>query len=198
MTFKEWRSLWRFDRTVNIPHLSATLMCPWAFARVLWYHNRREFQAWPSEYETSLALGWRWPFTKTFKEKKWAKIEPMPLALYGAMDEIYTVRAVRELKWDGEDALQSMVRMYDVRYIAPTIRAVLQAEPKCAHNYWIANCPDCARKALSLAVQMTAKHPPKSIPDPHESPIDGFRRREAEAKARLQVSAPQQLPEATE
>ena len=95
MKWSEWKSLWRFDRTVNIPHLSATLMCPWAFARLMWYFNRREFEAWPSEYETSLVLGWRWPFTKKFREKKWATVERLPMAIYGPSDLSYLQKVAK-------------------------------------------------------------------------------------------------------
>lgn len=190
MTFKEWRSLFRFDRTVDIPHLSVTVMCPYAFVRVLWYFNRREFQAWPSEYETSLVLGWRWPFTKNFKEKKWARYQQMPMALYGGpMDQIYLVRACHELGIGSES-------MEDGRYIGPTVRAVLQVEPKCQHTYWVASCPQCARKALRLAINLKTKYDPVKLIDPHESPIDGFRRREVEAE--LKAAAALALPEATE
>ena len=185
MTWSEWRSMFRFDRTVDIPHLSVTVMCPYVFVRGLWYFNRREFQAYPSEYETSLVIGWRWPFARVFREKKWAIYEKMPLALYGAMDAIYMVRADREL---GSGS------MINALYIAPTVRELLQVKRGCAHNYWIANCPECARKALSLAVHMTAKYQPKSIPDLNEPPIVGFRRREAEAQAKLKAGEALALP----
>ena len=195
MTFKEWRSLWRFDRTVDIPHLSATLMCPWAFARVLWYYNRREFQAWPSEYETSFILGWRWPFTKTFREKKWAKIEPMPLAIYGGpMDEIYLDRVAHEIHMHPQDDSDRA----NILQVGVTVRRLREMAPFCEHKFWTADCRDCVRKALRMAVRLTSTYQPVRSIDPHESPIDGFRRREAEAKARLQASVPQHLPESTE
>lgn len=200
MKWSEWKSLWRFDKTVDIPHLSITVMCPYGFVRVLWYFNRREFQAWPSEYETSLVLGWRWPFAKEFKERAWRKLEKMPLAVYGGpMDEIYLARAVRELGWDTDNALESTVRMFDVKHIGPTIRAAnqLTIAPKCEHPYWLASCPNCARRALTLAVQLKAKYGPVKMIDPHESPIEGFRRREAKAR-RLERERARALPEVTE
>lgn len=214
MKIKEWKSLWRFDRTVNIPHLSATLMSPWAFARLCWYFNRREFQAWPSEYETSLVLGWRLPFTKKFKEKKWATVEKMPLAIYGPSDLTYLQKVAHELGLP----ISTAANIEGTRYLGPTIREILQREPKCAHNYWIASCPNCARKALLQAVAMKGEFQGDTktvnqreaerlvaqgtereaahkealkeakrlgIPEWDESPLEAFRRHEAEAKARL-------------
>lgn len=198
MKWSEWKSLWRFDRIVDIPHLSVTIMTPWAFARLLWYFNHREFQAWPSEYETSLVLGWRWPFAKKFREKKWSKVQPMPLAIYsGPMDEVYLERAVRELGWGTPSTLESTV--LDVRHISATVRQARQLRTTsfCRHDYWIASCPNCARRALTLAVQLKAKYEPVRLIDPHEDPIIGFRRREAEAK-RLEASRAAALPAETE
>lgn len=190
MTFREWRNLFRFDRTIDIPHLSAALMCPWAFARLCWYFNRREFQAWPSEYETSLVLGWRWPFAKKFKEKKWATVEKMPLAIYGGpMDEVYLARATKELLLIDDNFPIERVTFTaansDIRHIAPTVNVLLRLGPLCNHLYWVANCEQCARKALRLAINLKTKYEQAPRIDPHEDPIVGFRRREAEAKARL-------------
>ena len=197
MKWKEWRSLWRVERTVNIPHLSVTVMTPWAFVRALWYFNQREFQAWPSEYETSLVIGWRWPFAKKFREKKWAtKPKALPMAVYGApMDEIYLVRVCRELHIVDPTVL--LVDDPRVAHIGPTVKALLQHEPKCNHDripYWKADCPECARAALRLAIDFKAKYEPVRLIDPHEEPIIGFRRREAEAQARLKAAEMLALP----
>ena len=154
MTFKEWRSLFRFDRTVDIPHLSVVCMCPYIFVRILWYFNRREFQAWPSEYETSLVLGWRWPFTKKFREKAWTKLEKMPLALYGPMDIMYLARAFKEF---GEES-PFTPELYFAKKGSLTIKAVIDKWPKCDHNYWVASCQNCARKALLYAIDIRGKY----------------------------------------
>ena len=190
MTFHSWLHLWRIDRDVNIPHLSVTVMTPWAYVRLLWHYNRRPFQAWPSEYETSLVLGWRWPFTKTFREKRWAaRTEPAPMAVYGApMDEIYLARVCNDLhiKIKGK-----LVDNPEIRHISPTVKQVLQFAPDCAHDtisYWKADCSECARAALRLAIALKAKYEPVRQIDPHEDPIIGFRRREAEAQARLKAA----------
>lgn len=200
MNWREWKSLWRFDRQVDIPHLSIAVMTPYAFVRVLWYFNRREFQAWPSEYETSLVLGWRWPFTKTFKEKAWRKIEKMPLAVYGGpMDEIYLLRATKELLLVDEQypLTREDKTRHDIRHIGPTVNILLKLGPPCQHPYWVATCPQCARKALRLAIDLKAKYEPVRLIDPHEDPIVGFRRREAEAQ-RLEAEKRKALPEVTE
>jgi hypothetical protein len=199
MTFKEWRSLWRFDRTVDVPHLSAVLMCPWLFVRLLWFFNRCEFQAWPSEYETSLVIGWRWPFTKKFKEKKWAKLEKMPLAIYGGpMDEVYLIRATRELSlieenYSVERKGHFLAEHPEIRHIGATVKDLLNLTPSCDHNFWLASCPQCARKALRLAIHLKTRYEPVRLIDPHEDPIVGFRRREAEAKARLEAGKSPQV-----
>jgi hypothetical protein len=195
MKWKEWRSLWLVERTVNIPHLSVTVMTPWAFVRLLWYFNRREFQAWPSEYETSLVIGWRWPFAKKFREKKWAIVKAMPMAIYGApMDEVYLIRATRDLLFVDQDCNLRFTDHSEVRHIGPTVKVLLGQGPKCDHLYWIATCPQCARKALRLAVNLKAKYEPVRLIDPHEEPIVGFRRREAEALAWLKAAEMLALP----
>lgn len=194
MTWKEWRKFWRVERQVDIPHLSVVVMTPYAFARVLWYFCPKEFKAWPSQYETGIVIGWRWPFTKKFKEKKWAVLEDMPLAIYGAMDQTYVLRAANELGWDVEEFQKAPSRLDERQYIAATVRGIIQAQPRCEHKHWIANCPNCARKALDAAIRLTQKHLPRSVPDPREDPLTAFRRREAEAKAKMAAM----LPEATE
>jgi hypothetical protein len=196
MNFHSWLHLWRIERDVKIPHLSVTVMTPWAFARLLWFYNRRPFQAWPSEYETSLVLGWRWPFAKTFREKKWANTQAMPMAVYGGpMDEVYLIRAVKELDFFiGAGREHQLADRPEIRHIGPTVKVLLGQGPKCDHPYWIATCPQCARKALRLAVNLKAKYEPVRLIDPHEEPIIGFRRREAEALARLKAAEMLALP----
>jgi hypothetical protein len=121
------------------------------FVQLFWYFNSKEFQAWPSQYETSLVLGWRWPFTKMFKEKKWTALtKQMPLAIYGPSDLIYLQRVAKELGLP----IPTASNIEGTRYLGPTIREIIQREPKCQHNYWIASCQNCARKALVLAVEM--------------------------------------------
>jgi len=165
------------------------VMTPWAFSRLLWFYNRRPFQAWPSEYETSLALGWRWPFTKTFREHKWVSTQAMPMAVYGApMDRVYLIRVCNDLHIEIKGKL---VDNPEIRHISPTVKQVLQSAPDCAHDripYWKADCPECARKALRMAIALKAKYEPIRQIDPHEDPIIGFRRREAEAQARLKAA----------
>src|SRR5277367_4468710 len=113
MTRREWLSLWRFDRDVDIPHLSVVCMCPYGFVRVLWYSTSKEFKAWPATWDTGIVLGWRWPWKKAFKEKSWLRSQPMPLAICGGpIDMVYLIRATRELGWDTESALDSTVRMF--------------------------------------------------------------------------------------
>ena len=189
MTFHSWLHLWRIDRDVKIPHISIMVMTPWAFSRLLWFYNRRPFQAWPSEYETSLALGWRWPFTKTFREHKWVSTQAMPMAVYGApMDRVYLIRVCNDLHIEIKGKL---VDNPEIRHISPTVKQVLQSAPDCAHDripYWKADCPECARKALRMAIALKAKYEPIRQIDPHEDPIIGFRRREAEAQARLKAA----------
>jgi len=183
-TTKRFR-LWRIERDVKIPHLAVTVVTPWAVVRVFWYFCDAAFKAWPNRYETGLVVGWRWPWRRVFKERKWTVFHSMPMAIYGApMDEIYSIRAVRELGWDTDNAFESTVRMFDVRCLGPTVKDAKQltVASECEHNYWIASCPDCARRALSLAVQLKAKYEPIKLIDPREPPIIGFRRREAEAK----------------
>jgi hypothetical protein len=196
MRWSEWRSLWRIDRDVDIPHLSVVVMCPYGFVRVLWYHCPKEFKAWPNQYETGVVLGWRWPWQKTFREKKWiAYRDNIPLAIYGAMDQIYVVRAAKELGWNPEE----MRGLPSPQYIAPAVRGIILSQPPCPHKYWIADCPNCARKALTAVIRLQEKHLPRSVPDPYENPIDAFRRREAEAQARLLAAdQPTALPEPAE
>jgi hypothetical protein len=193
MTFKEWRDLWYVAHVCDIPHLSVIVQTPYAFVRVLWHYNRRPFPAWPSEYETGIVLGWRWPFTKKFREKKWAKSEPLPLAIYGGpMDEVYLARATKELLLvDNSFPIERVTFMAansDIRHIAPTVNVLLRLGPACNHPYWVASCQQCARKALRLAINLKTKYEQAPWIDPHKEPIVAFRRREAEAKARLEAS----------
>lgn len=185
MTWTEWKSLFRFDKAIDIPHMSIVAMTPYLFVRLLWWSTSKEHHAWPNEYDTGIVLGWRWPWTKHFKEKQWLRHHELPLALYGAMDQAYTVRAAKELGWVEDEGRISKAHQAEMVYIAPTIRSIFALDPRCSHKYWIANCPNCARKALSLAVSLTAKHLPRSVPDPREDPLTAFRRREAEAQAKM-------------
>ncbi len=140
-TWREWRSLYRIDREVDIPHLAVTVMCPWAFARILWYHCPKDFKAWPNQYETSLVLGWRWPWRKAFREKKWAKYHPMPAAVYSAMDLIYLYRATPNMHPD------------DQMHVGRTVKKIAAAGIVCGHNYYLPSCPGCAKKALYFATR---------------------------------------------
>ena len=96
MRFSEWRSLWRFDREIDVPHASVVVMCPYAFARILWYSTSKEFKAWPATWDTGIVLGWRWPWRKEFREKAWIRRDEMPLAMYSAMDQTYLARATKD------------------------------------------------------------------------------------------------------
>lgn len=185
MTFAQWKALWRIERSIDIPHLAVALMCPWLFVRVLWYFCPREFKAWPSQYETGVVIGWRWPFAKTFREKSWVAKEDMPLVLYGAMDEAYVARATKELGWGDEAASDPRAFRKFSPYLAATIRELKNFPRTCGHNYWIADCPSCARSTLTLAAMLMSKYKPASVPNPNEDPVVAFRRRQAEA-ARLE------------
>lgn len=198
MTWREWRSLFQFKGQIDPPHLSITCMCPYAFLRLLWYHNTKAFAAWPAEWETGVVVGWRRPWGQ-FHEKAWIRREPLPLALYGAMDQAYVARATRELGWGDAAAENPYAYSQHSPYIAATIREMQKNwPPLCGHKYWIANCQDCARAALTFAVFLTASFRPKAIPDPRESPIDAFRRREAEAKRLAANVRDAALPEVVE
>ncbi len=194
MNWREWKSLWRFDRQVDIPHLSIAVMTPYAFVRALWYSTSKEFKAWPNAWETGVVLGWRWPWRNEFREKHWIRRDLMPLAVYGGpMDEIYLARATKELLLVDDNFPIERVTFTaadsPIRHIGPTVNALLRLGPRCSHNLWIADCPNCARKALRMAIQLKAKYEPVKLIDPHENPIIGFRRREAEAQAKLAASS---------
>lgn len=198
MNWNEWRSLWRFDVEADIPHLSVTVMTPYCFARVLWYATSKEFKAWPNTYDTGIVLGWRWPWRPRFKE--WARLRKheMPLAIYGGpMDQVYLTRAIEELRFfdDGKIPLLTpgtLKQFPELRHISATVQLILRQGPLCQHPYWVADCQNCAKKALRLAVLLKSKHDPVPQIDPLEPPIVAFRRREAEAQKRLQA-AKQQL-----
>ena len=141
-TWRQYRSLFRIDREVDGPRFSVTVMCPYAFARVLWHFCPRDFKAWPNQYETSLVLGWRWPWRKAFREKKWAKFEPMPAAAYSAMDLVYLGRATPNMSH--EDRL----------FVCRTVKQIADnGGAPCGHNYYLPSCPGCARKALYFATR---------------------------------------------
>jgi hypothetical protein len=74
---------------------------------------------------------------------------------------------------------------------------LIAAAPDCAHDripYWKADCPECARKALRMAIALKTRYEPVRQIDPHEDPIVGFRRREAEAQDRLKAAEKLALP----
>jgi hypothetical protein len=210
---RKWKSLWRLDRDIQVPHASVVVMCPYGFVRVLWHYCPKEFKAWPSTYETGVVLGWRWPFHKKFKERKWMKSQFMALPLYGPMDMVYLVRTAKYLGFE----VPRGSNMEATRYVGPTIREIVQLEPRCAHNYWIASCEQCAKKALVHAIALygqckgdavslkqregerlvaqeaerrtaheAAKKEAIALGIP-EDPLTAFQRREAEAKKRLGV-----------
>lgn len=192
MQFNEWKSLWRLDRDIQVPHASVVVMCPYGFVRVLWHYCPKEFKAWPSTYETGVVLGWRWPWSEKFREKAWLRKDEMPLAVYGRpMDEIYLARAVKDLLMVDDTFPIERVTFVGadspIRHIGPTVKVLLDEWPRCSHNLWLANCPQCARKALRLAIRLKAMYEPVRQIDPHEDPVVAFRRREEEAKKRLGV-----------
>lgn len=191
MTFPDWKKLWRIERAIDIPHLAVAVLTPWIFVRVLWYHCTREFKAWPSQYETGVVIGWRWPFAKTFRERTWIQKQDMPLALYGAMDEAYVARATDELGWGKEASDDPRAFRKFSPYMAATVRELKSFPRPCGHNYWLADCPSCARAALTLATMLMAQHKPASVPNPKEDPVLAFRRRQAEA-ARLEAERQKQ------
>jgi hypothetical protein len=140
-------------------------------------------------------IGWRWPFAKKFREKKWANTQAMPMAVYGApMDEIYLARVCKDLHIEAQGKLTENP---SVLHIGPTVKQMLQYAPDCAHDripYWKADCPECARKALRMAIALKTRYEPVRQIDPHEDPIVGFRRREAEAQDRLKAAEKLALP----
>lgn len=162
MTWREWRNLFRFEKIVDVPHLSVYCMCPYGFVRILWYFCPKDFKAWPSQYETGIVLGWRWPWREKFKERKWVRIQEMPLAVYWAMDEAYLARVAVEFAVDPKSPPEAFTP--GVGKLV-TIRKIVQAEPRCPHNYWIASCENCARKALLLAMQGHGTTTPKILPE---------------------------------
>lgn len=200
MTLREWRSLWRFDHQVNIPELSITMMCPYLFVRLMWYTTSKEFRGWPNTLDSGVVIGWRWPFTKKFKEKSWLKKQKMAIVIYPAMDAIYTARvAVEGLCWDeenlglkkhevGREIVREPATIARLAQIAATFRKMRDVQSPCGHAYWSADCPDCARRSFNFAVQMVEKYEPFRPPDPTEHPLAAFQRREAEARKRLGVS----------
>lgn len=149
MKFKEWRSLWRIDRDIDVPHASIVIMTPYGFVRVLWHYCRQEFKAWPSAYETGIVYGWRWPWQKQFTERKRIKSALMPMAVYWVMDEMYLARVAREFAPNPKH--MPLAFTPGVGKLKP-IRDIVQAQPHCPHNYWIATCENCARKALLAAL----------------------------------------------
>lgn len=179
------RTLWQCHARFNPPEADGVLMCPWAFVRFMWYTTSKEFRAWPTTLDSGIVIGWRWPWKKKFREAAWVRKDEMPLAVYGAMDQAYTTRVIDELGLEQEKAKRSEFIAGDAAYIAPTVRKLLQQVPLCLHGYWTASCPECARKALTLAVQLTRKYERPSIPDPHEDPYKAFLRREEIAKKQL-------------
>lgn len=197
MTWKEWKSLWLFNRLIAPPAADVILSTPYGFVRLIWYHTKQDFKAWPNTLDSGIVIGWRWPFQKYFRERAlWKHQQPLPVAIYGApMDEIYLARCLQELGWP----MECDKPMLDaaVRHIGPTVKDLLQMVPRCDHNLWMASCPDCARKALRMAIAYKAKHNPVKLIDPHEDPLKAFRRRQAEAEKQLGVkykSVPE-LPE---
>ncbi len=203
LTWSEWRKLWSFTRVIDAPAADITLMTPYGFVRFMWYTTSKEFKAWPTTLDSGVVIGWRWPFQNRFKEKSWLKSQVLPLALYGAMDYAYTVRAAMELGWSKDS--NTVEELKEVRrlmpYIAAAIREINKLDPQHGHNLWIPNCPDCARRALSLATRLMAEPKPNSVPKSQmeEHPLVAFQRRQAEAEKRLGIGARSvpELPEGT-
>lgn len=195
MTFSEWRKLFFIETKIRIPEFYLFLMCPYVGVGFLWYTaGKKEFEAWPNKRDTGLLFTWRWPFREQFKERVWYwQRAELPLALYGAMDQSYVERAMRELGWTKNDdgkRFNPYTGVKYTQYISAAVREMKKIEPKCAHNYWIANCPDCARRSMTLAVFLMSQAKPQSVPDPNESPLAAFQRREAEAQRRLAAGEP--------
>jgi len=167
MTFKQWKeSLWRLDHDIRIPHLAVSLVTPWVFVRAMWHYNKRPFPAWPSVYETGVVVGWRWPFGKRFREHTWmTRPVPLPKAIYGApMDMVYLERVSGELAVDHWEPMPLTVQ---------TLKAILALEPKCNHgtpDFWIADCPNCARKALRYAVSLAKSE--GTVPRPGTAAVE--------------------------
>lgn len=172
MRFAEWKSLWRINRRIDVPHAAVAVMTPYCFVRALWYYSDQQLKAWPSQYETGVVLGWRWPWKKTFREKKWMRHHPMPMALYAAGDLVYMARIAGELGIQ----VPTSQSIESIRYVGPTVREILNRQPKCGHNYWTADCRQCARKAFLYAMEMKAKYEPIRI----ESESDRLQRQARE------------------
>lgn len=173
MKWTEWKSLWRFDKQVNIPHLSIIAMSPYGFVRMLWYSTSKEFKAWPNVWETGVVIGWRWPWTQKFKEKAWLYKDEMPLALYSAMDQVYAIRATKHFAMD-PDASVFKPDIFFATKAAFTIKETIESMP-CLHDrlgqprYWIASCETCARKALLKAILVRGQYDGRGDLYAHES-----------------------------
>lgn len=174
-----WKSLFRFERKINIPELDIVLACPYFFVRLMWVTTSKEFRAWPNTLDSGVVIGWRWPLKRRFAERQWLKKQQMPLAIYGLpMDTAYLARAAQAI-----GLTLDQVRDFElVRHIGITVKEILHAGSGCGHHYWIASCPNCARKALLQAVEMKKKYEPLTPINLNEPPYTAFLRREEEAR----------------
>ncbi len=138
-----FRSQFRFEKSVDIPHLRVSCACPWLGVHALWYFCPNEYKAWPGQYETGIAVVWRLPWRKKLHHKEWMKYHPMPPAVYSAMDLVYLGRAT-----PGMDPNDQM-------FVGQTVKKLVAQGSLCGHTYFIASCPGCARKALYFATHQT-------------------------------------------
>jgi hypothetical protein len=155
MSWREYKKHFRLGGERRVPHAEFHWVTPYFFIRFLWYWTDQTFKAWPTFYQTGVVIGWRWPWWDSFKEKQWSRKDTAPLAIYPAMDLAYLARAAHEIK----------IPLIEIgsagKYIGPVIRTLCTGcYPRCDHNYWIADCQDCARKALLYAIRLRMKYEP--------------------------------------
>ena len=105
------------------------------------------------------------------------KPAPTPEEIQKRAYEIYLARVCKDLHIEIKGKL---VDNPEIQHISPTVKQVLQFAPDCAHDkipYWKADCPECAHKALRMAIALKTKYEPVRQIDPHEDPIIGSRTR---------------------
>ena len=164
MKWSEWCEQWRFERTVDGASFSLICSCPYAFVRVLWHYNRRPFQAWPSQHETGVVIGWRWPFARQFRERQWVEKRNMPLAVYGGpMDEVYLIRALDELEWPMEESRQYTQHPCSPHQPHGQCAAIATWAAPCDHRLLDCHVPamraPCAASRRSAQDQIRARPP---------------------------------------
>lgn len=152
MRFKEWKSLWGFEREVEGKSFALTLTTPYAFVRVLWHYCPQTFKAWPNAEQTGYVYGWRWPWKKQFKETGKVQKHPLPVVAYkGPVDFIYLARMLKDIGVDARNEIGGIVR----QAMTDIVNSKNERDDEdCAHNaFFIPSCEGCARKAARVAIR---------------------------------------------